>query len=224
MLIDLHTHTYPTSDDSFLSPDQMVTEAKRLGLDGVCLTDHDGFWKPGDVEALSKRHNFPIFPGCEVTTEEGHLLVFGLERYIFGMHRAAFVQRLVDKAGGVIIVAHPYRRRFQEKQAFEPSGRHALLEAACQSPVFSMANAVEVFNGRGSQGENAFAGDIAQRFGLRGTGASDCHKLEEMGTYATEFDKPICSLQELITELKGDRFQPVDVRALRTVHHGKPAR
>ena len=110
LIIDIHTHTYPTSDDSSLLPDELIQEAIRIGLDGICITDHDGFWKPQDIEELSRRHGFLVLPGCEVTTEEGHLLVYGLDRYIFGMHRAAFVRELVDDAGGAIVVAHPYRR------------------------------------------------------------------------------------------------------------------
>jgi predicted metal-dependent phosphoesterase TrpH len=107
LIIDIHTHTYPTSDDSSLLPDELIQEAIRIGLDGICITDHDGFWKPQDIAELSKRHGFLVLPGCEVTTEEGHLLVYGLDRYIFGMHRAAFVRDLVDDAGGAIVVRTP---------------------------------------------------------------------------------------------------------------------
>ena len=84
MIIDLHTHTYPTSDDSRLTPDELISEAKRIGLDGICITDHDGFWKPKDIEKLADKYKFTVLPGCEVTTEEGHLLVYGLKKYIFG--------------------------------------------------------------------------------------------------------------------------------------------
>lgn len=209
MIIDLHTHTYPTSDDSFLTPEQLIAEAQRVGLDGLCLTDHDGFWNPADVEALGRHHSFPVFPGCEVTTEEGHLLVFGLDQYIFGMHRAAFVRELVDRAGGVVVVAHPYRRCFQEKTATQGDSYDAMLERACQSQVFALADGVEVLNGRGSAAENAFAGQIARRFNLRGTGGSDAHRVQDIGTFATEFPTRIRTLQELIQELRAGNFQPV---------------
>ena len=128
MIIDIHTHTYPTSDDSSLLPDELIQEAIRIGLDGVCITDHDGFWKPQDIEELSKRHGFLVLPGCEVTTEEGHLLVYGLDRYIFGMHRAAFVRDLVDDAGGAIVVAHPYRRTFTEQDAGDEAAYQEMLD------------------------------------------------------------------------------------------------
>ncbi len=69
LLIDIHTHTFPKSDDSLLSPDQLINEAKRVGLDGICLTDHDGFWNPASVTELGREYDFPIYPGCEVTEE-----------------------------------------------------------------------------------------------------------------------------------------------------------
>ena len=209
MIIDIHTHTYPTSDDSSLTPEQLIEEAKRIGLDGVCLTDHDGFWDPKSIEELSRAHNFLILPGCEVTTEEGHLLVYGLRKYVFGMHRAAFVHRLVDQAGGAIAVAHPYRRTYRELAAESPGAHQEMLDRACRNTVFPLADAVEVFNGRGSEQENAFSHEIAQRFGKPGTGASDAHKLEDLGTYATEFHRPIRCLEDLICELLAGRFTPV---------------
>ena len=92
MLIDIHTHTYPMSDDSLLTPEKLISEAKRIGLDGVCITDHDRFWDPADIIKLGKDNDFLTIPGCEVTTEEGHVLVYGLREYIFGMHKSDFVR------------------------------------------------------------------------------------------------------------------------------------
>ncbi|HIN06137.1 MAG TPA: PHP domain-containing protein, partial [Dehalococcoidia bacterium] len=40
LLIDLHLHTYPKSDDSFMTPDDLIEAAKSQGLDGICLTEH----------------------------------------------------------------------------------------------------------------------------------------------------------------------------------------
>ena len=51
MIIDIHTHTYPTSDDSTLTPEQLIKQSKHAGLDGICLTDHDGFWEPKENHA-----------------------------------------------------------------------------------------------------------------------------------------------------------------------------
>ena len=209
MIIDIHTHTFPTSDDSMLSPEELINEAKRIGLDGICITDHDGFWNPDDVLKLGQTYDFLVLPGCEVTTEEGHLLVYGLDHYIFGMHRAAFVRDLVAEAGGAIVVAHPYRRVFREAAASDGQAYSEMLDRACRNTVFPMSDAVEVLNGRGSEAENTFAGGIARRLDMKGTGASDAHKLNDVGTFATEFERPIACLDDLIAELRGGRFAPV---------------
>ena len=213
MLIDLHTHTYPKSEDSFLSLERLVERAKEVGLDGVCLTEHDGFWEPGELQGLSEKLDFLLLPGCEVTTEEGHLLVFGLDRYIFGMHRASFVKGLVAVAGGVLIVAHPYRRRYREEERGDHGAYESLLQRACEGSVFPLADAVEVLNGRGTEGENAFSQDIARRFGLPGTGASDAHQVQDIGTFATEFEARVEGLGDLVRELKAGRFRPAVLRA-----------
>ena len=208
MIIDIHTHTYPTSDDSLLTPEDLIDEAKRIGLDGVCLTDHDRFWEPKDMAALSRKHDYLVIPGCEVTTEEGHLLVYGLQEYIFGMHKAQFVKDLVDDAGGAIVVAHPYRRKYTKVAHTSQQALYEMLDYACSSDVFSLANAVEVFNGRGSKEENAFSAEVAKRLDMGGTGASDAHKIEDIGTFATEFEADIRDLDDFIGELKAGRFRP----------------
>ena len=212
MIIDIHTHTYPTSDDSMLTPEQLIYRSKNAGLDGICLTDHDGFWAPKDVEKLRKDHDFLILPGCEVTTEEGHLLVYGLEEYIFGMHKSKFVRELVTDAGGAIVVAHPYRRVYRENAPQDITTYKEMTERALRNDVFNLVEAVETKNGRGTEKENEFSENIAKVLALPMTGASDAHKIDEIGTFATKFFDQITGLNDLITALRSGNYQPVDVR------------
>jgi len=207
MLIDLHTHTSPRSDDSFLKPEELIAHAKCVGLDAICLTEHDWFWDDEEIAKLCQRHNFLVLPGVELTTEEAHLLVFGLKKYVFGMHRASFVRRLVDEAGGAIIVAHPYRRHFPIGAEPEDERYYPALGRACESPVFQLADAIEVLNGRGSEEENTFSLKISKELNLRGMGSSDAHEVVDIGSGATFFQRRISNLQELIAELKAGRFR-----------------
>ena len=163
LLIDLHAHTYPKSDDSFLSPDQLVEEARAAGLEGLCLTEHDAFWGWDETAALARRHNFLVLPGCEINTDDGHILVFGLERYIFGMHKFDFLHRAAAAAGGVVIAAHPYRRRFLEGPGREPAARAEMLAKAAADPIFGRCHGVETANGRGRPAQNQFAADLYRR-------------------------------------------------------------
>ncbi len=212
MLIDLHTHSYPHSDDSFMSVDELIERSKSLGLDAICLTDHDAFWTTEQIDDLSNSHNFLIIPGCEINTEAGHVLVFGLSKYEFGMHKPEFLQACVDKAGGAMIAAHPYRRRFIEEPAEKPGVREEMLERAGGDEFFQMCQGLEALNGRGLSIQNQFSLDLGGMLSVSMTAGSDAHKVEQIGTVATEFERPVSCLADLIKELQAGRFHPVDLR------------
>ncbi|MEE8470654.1 MAG: PHP domain-containing protein [Dehalococcoidia bacterium] len=207
MIIDLHTHTRPYSDDSDVEPAELIWHAKHSGLDGICFTEHDWYWKEEDVDRLSREHNFPIFRGMEISSDEGHLLVFGLTEYRFGMHHAEFIRRLVDEVGGAIIMAHPYRSRVR----YNPDPAQ-LLDTACRSPVFGLVDAVEGLNGRSKDNENDFAQELCRRLNLREVGGSDAHSLSDVPSFATEFERRISTVEELIVEIREGKFRPVHLR------------
>lgn len=215
MLIDLHTHTLPLSDDSELTPDELVAHAKSAGLDAICLTEHDAFRNDDDIAALCRRHRFLVLPGVEINTEVEHLLVFGLKKWILGMTRAAFVRGLVDEAGGVVIVAHPFRRKILRGADTEDKRYYRELNRAVENPLYRMVDAVEVFNARGLERENAFSRDLADRLNLRGVAGSDSHEVKDIGRAATFFEREVSNLQELIAELKAGRFRVADTREIR---------
>ena len=212
MLIDLHAHSYPSSDDSLQPIEELIAEAKRAGLDGFCLTEHDRFWNTQHLQALSREFDFPLFPGCEVTTDEGHLLVFGLHEYVFGMHRAEFVRNLVHEAGGAIIAAHPYRRQFKQEEAQSKAAYKHMLTQAYLDQHLSSAHGVEALNGRGSEEENAFAQEICVRYNLTGSGGSDARRPGDVGSCATQFLKPVHTLEALVKALRGGLVQPASPR------------
>jgi hypothetical protein len=212
LLIDLHTHTQPLSHDSLLTADDLIDLAKQSGLDGVCLTEHDFFWEPEKVAELRSRHDFLVIPGIEVNTEDGHIVVFGLEHYVYGMHRIHELSALVEAAGGVMIAAHPYRRQLPFELRNEGDWSEA-LERATANPAYTKVHAIESQNGRGSPRENAFAAEVASRLGARQTAASDAHAAADVGRCATEFERPITGLEDLIAELHAGRFRPITLTA-----------
>ncbi len=211
MLIDLHTHTQPLSHDSDLTPDALIEAAKKAGLDGVCLTEHDFFWEREKVEELGRRHDFLVIPGIEVNTESGHVVVFGLEEFVYGMHRLGELVELVEAAGGAMIAAHPYRRQLPFELTQEGDWSEA-LERASENEAYSRVQAIETLNGRGTERQNAFSAAVCERHGLAQTAGSDAHSAVDVGTCATEFDGPISGLADLIAELKSGRFRPQSLR------------
>ena len=119
----------------------------------------------------------------------------------------------MDEAGGAIIVAHPYRRHFPIGAEPEDERYYPALTRACESPLFRVADAIEVLNGRGSEKENAFSQEISEKLNLRGVAASDAHRIEDIGSCATLFQRKIGNLQDLIAELKAGRFRAVNLAA-----------
>ena len=212
LLIDLHTHSYPMSDDSFLGVDELIEGAKAAGLDGICLTDHDAFWTGNQVRELASRHEFLVLPGSEINTDAGHVLAFGLQRYEFGMHKPEFLRACADREGGVLIAAHPYRRRFLEDPGRVPEARAEMLERAVADPFFDLCDAVETQNGRGSEEQNRYSVDLCGALSLPSVAGSDAHRTAQISTSATEFLGKIEGLDDLLRLLKSGSCRPVDLR------------
>ena len=210
-LIDLHTHTRPLSHDSDLTPDALVDAAKRAGLDGLCLTEHDFFWDHAATEELARRHDFLVIPGIEVNTECGHVLVFGLAEFVYGMHRLAELVEMVNAAGGAMVAAHPYRRQLPFELRDDGDWSEA-LDRACGNEAYRRVNAIETLNGRGTDRQNAFSAAICEQHSLPQAAGSDAHSLADVGTCATEFEGRIEGLADLIAALKSGRFRPTRLR------------
>jgi len=207
LFIDLHTHTKPWSDDSNLDIPELVHMAKQAGLDAICLTEHDWFWDKDTLAKLSQEHDLLILPGVETNTDDGHFLVFGVEKYSFGMHRTEYLKHVVDKAGGAMILAHPYRRNFHKDDDV-----YDAVEQYCQKTFFHLIDTIEVFNGRASERGNKFSQELCRRLNLQGIGGSDAHSTSDIPSCATFFERNISNVEELITELKAGRFMAVDLR------------
>ncbi len=214
MLIDLHTHSYPKSDDSFLTVDELIVESKAAGLDGICLTDHDAFWSEEHVRELSQRHEFLVLPGSEINTDGGHVLAFGLGQYEFGMHKPEFLRARADREGGVLIAAHPYRRRFLEDPGRDPEIRAGMLDRATADPFFGLCEAAEALNGRGSLEQNRYAADLCGDLAMPSVAGSDAHRSAQIATAATEFRGRVECLADLLKCLKTGEYRPVDLCGL----------
>jgi predicted metal-dependent phosphoesterase TrpH len=99
--VDLHVHT--TCSDGDMTAEQMVIEARKMGLAGLAITDHDDV---GGVEIAIETagsSGFEVISGVELSTSDGksdlHILGFlidvrneNLLRYL-GLFREARLQR-----------------------------------------------------------------------------------------------------------------------------------
>jgi hypothetical protein len=214
MLIDLHTHTKPRSWDSFITPDEMVDLAREAGLDAMVLAEHDWAWEDEEAADLGKRHGFPVIRAMEINTEDGHILVFGMHEYKFGMHRSHELAGFVEAVDAVMIAAHPYRRQMPWKPDDEQEYADALVRGT-RNPAYRFVTAIEVLNGRGSIDENEFSLRVCEQMLLPATAASDTHQHDEkdqqMGRAATYFEADIKNERDLIAALRSGRYWPLDL-------------
>ncbi len=205
MRIDLHIHTSPRSACSYIAPHELIQEAQRLKLDGICLTEHQVLWDSDDVDKLAREGGIKIFRGNEFTTNQGDMLVFGLYKDIKELLMIQELSEEVKTAGGYMIAAHPFR-------GFKTFGIGQLqmtVEQACKRKVLEFVDAIEVGNGKLSLDENNMARKVAEKLGLPGTGGSDAHRVDEVGNWLTVFEKDFRNERELVRELHAGRFTAV---------------
>jgi predicted metal-dependent phosphoesterase TrpH len=208
MVIDLHLHTFPASPCSVARVDDVIEEAKKIGLDGICLTDHNYIWDKARVATLSEKHDFLILRGNEITTDQGDMLVFGLETPIHGIIKLEELKGMVSEAEGFIIAAHPFRGFL-----LFGSGKLGLTpQSAMKRPLFRWVDGIEVLNSKVTEKENRIAREVAEELGLLGTGGSDAHQVSEIGLCATRFGAKINDERDLVEALKGGKCSPVAFR------------
>jgi predicted metal-dependent phosphoesterase TrpH len=208
IVIDLHVHSSPASPCSSITLEHLIAEAQRIRLNGICLTDHNHRRGAGLLEDLRQRHGYLILGGNEITTDQGDILVFGLEEDIKGVVRLEVLREKVLKAEGFMIAAHPFRGFL----TFGIGYLGLTPEKAGERPLFRMVDAVEVLNSRVSEKENGFANRVAAGLRLPVIGGSDAHREGEVGRFATSLPAPVRNERELIAALKSGRAAPVVFR------------
>ena len=215
MIIDLYVHTSRGSGDSSLSPQELVVEARRIGLEGSCLTEHGGPWDPYEFRKFaSQQEGFLLVPALEVETEVGHITVFGLNKYVGAIANPKELRQVANASGAYVVLAHPFRNMFH-KIPFSPNllfkevARYpATAEEALEHPVFQLVDAIEVANGGNTDEENAFAWEVAHRLGKPMVGGSDAHSSNGVGRCVTVFPEPLSSPEQFLEALHAGQFFP----------------
>ncbi len=194
MFIDLHIHESNYSKDSFLKLREIVEMAKKRGLDGICITDHDSMGLKEEADEYSKKIGFPIFTGIEYYSLQGDLLAFGIEHYPKKRINAQEFVDFVHAQGGITIAAHPFRHN-----------RRGLEE---HLKVLKELDAIEILNGSTLPDATMKTVQYAKKYGFAVTGGSDCHYADKVGIYATYFPNPIHTMDDLIKAVKNHECKP----------------
>ena len=190
MLIDLHCHTKVYSACSALTPEALVRAAQARGLDGVCITEHDTLWPLHDIQQVADETGFVVLRGMEVTTEVGHVLVYGASAHRPEMATLCELRALVQAEDAMMFLAHPSRK-------------YGSLPPDDLSVYF---DSVEVQNGTEGALQNADAARLAKGLSLPGIGGSDAHSVREVGVCATMFDRRIRNEHEFLLALRAGAY------------------
>jgi predicted metal-dependent phosphoesterase TrpH len=173
MRIDLHVHT-TASPDSHLTVAEAFAAARKAGLNGIAVTDHNSMANIELAEEVSRREGMVFIRGVEVSTIEGHLLAYGIPAAPDSQKPLSETVDTIHKMGGVAVLAHPYR-------TVHGAGRRL-------GDRIPPLDAVETMNGHTSARTNRLASKLALDNKLPTTGGSDSHAANEVGRCYTEFE------------------------------------
>jgi predicted metal-dependent phosphoesterase TrpH len=204
VLIDLHCHTARFSACSSLEPEALVRAADAAGVDAICLTEHDRLWPEEEVHALAKLTGIAVLRGMEVTTEAGHVLVYGLSALPPGSFLVGTLVAAVRAAGGIAVLAHPAR-----------AGQPRLS----RSRIGELFDCVETLNGSDGDAENHAASAFDILTPLPGIAGSDCHSPAEIGRVATRLPAAVRDERELVAVLRQGRHRVERLPARSQANH-----
>lgn len=198
--IDLHLHTSRYSACSRLPADKLIKQGIKVGLQGIVITEHHHIWDNEELDELKElagEPSFTLLAGFEYSSTQGDILVYGLTSGdVEDLPRRLEPEEIVEKIrsrGGACIAAHPTR----EGLSFDERITSLRL------------NAIEVKSVNMANHEQRLALRLAQAANLNPTAASDAHRLQDIGAYATDFEDPIITMKDLIDALQSGRFRTV---------------
>ncbi|MCW3138527.1 MAG: PHP domain-containing protein [Methanophagales archaeon] len=161
MRLDLHIHS-KYSFDSILEPKKIIKVAKKRGLDGVAITDHNTIKGSLEAKKINEDEDFLVIVGSEISTEAGDIIGLFLSEEIKSRNSIEVIEEIKEQ-GGIVVLPHPYRG-------------HKLNEE-----LIEKIDAIEVFNARSSKIENERSVKLAERYDKPVIAGSDAHFSSEIG-------------------------------------------
>lgn len=167
MKFDLHTHSKYSPKCGYMEPKLIVKLARKKGLDGIAVTDHDtikGALKTREYADKDLR----VIIGSEVMTSRGEIIGLFLSEEILSTDLIGVIEEIHDQ-NGVAIVPHP----------FDTLRRSALWPT---EKDVGYLDGVEGFNARNVyQKSNIDAIEFGKEHKLAITAGSDAHFRNEVG-------------------------------------------
>lgn len=181
--VDFHVHT-KYSFDSVMPPKLVIETARRRGLDGVAIVDHDTI--AGAIATLeaNKHDDFLVIPGIEVKSDLGDVIALYVRRDIKSRAFGEVIEEIHEQ-GGIAYVPHPVR-----------TFKHQLPRIHAQYPEIDLW---ELYNGRYDSRDFTEARNVFCSLGITGPlCGSDAHHPWEIGALRTELPQLPKDAQSLL--------------------------
>jgi predicted metal-dependent phosphoesterase TrpH len=181
---DLHMHTN-FSPDSKNKPASILKISKKVGLNGIAITDHHTIRGALLTKELNEDRDFEVIIGEEITTNRGDVIALYIKEDI--KERELFkVIANIRSQNGLIIIPHPFRPLWQKF-------KYPL------DKLKGEIDGIETLNSRTPNSSNKNAARLAKQLSLAEIGSSDAHILLDIGKGYTLFDG---DLRDAIKERK----------------------
>lgn len=178
---DMHVHS-KYSRDSTLEVKDILKYAKKIGLDGIAITDHKTIKGGLEGLALSRDYGIEVTVGVEIETDCGEVVGYHLTEEIENETFYDVVDE-IRRQGGVVSIPHPF---------------DALRVNALDSRGFILKNRDYIdyleINGRTLPYFNNIARKLAEKENIPLIGGSDAHFLWEIGGVYTLWDDGVSAV------------------------------
>jgi hypothetical protein len=193
--IDLHVHT-KYSGDSKITPKELVDQLHAHPfIKGIAITDHDTIRGYEEVSKLAKVYeDILIIPGIEVSVENGHIIILGIEKCPKYPSSIESVIEFAKEENGLVVIPHPYRK-------------YGIGDAAENIE----ADAIEVLNPQATQEENRKAENLAKKINLPCVAGSDAHSPPELWLAYTRIEAKQ-EVDDILKALKNGRVKAVSTK------------
>lgn len=187
--IDLHVHTI-YSPDALITPKDLIFYAKKRGLDGVAITDHD---RIDGALKIAKETDFLIVPGMEISSLNGHIIGLNVNELVPPKLSVDETLDRIHEAGGIAVACHPITF-FKESLKGHISPRFDAVEVI-NSSAFPFNYSVK------------HTQEIASRLGIARVAGSDAHYGPEIG-YAYTLVNAESKIDEIVTAIRKHLCSP----------------
>lgn len=197
--VDFHIHS-KYSYDSILSPSKLIRVARKMGLNGIAITDHDTIRGSMEAKKIGDESIFVVI-GSEIKTDSGDIIGLFLSDDIKKKDFAGVIDE-IRAQDGIVVLPHPYKR---EGDGVEKLGQKVEL--------------IEVKNGRLTPYKNEMAEKLAKSLNKPMIGSSDAHISIEIGCVKTLFKEEVSSEEELRKMILSSDRTVVGKESPRWVHY-----